>query len=40
MNAQAIQDAVVMQAVISTVMGGKKAHNQLDKLLKRIRNSD
>lgn len=39
-NAKVTQDAAVMQAVLATVMGGKKAQSNLDKLLKRIKNSD
>lgn len=39
-NAKAMQDAAVMQAVVATVMGGKKAQKQLNDLLKRIQNSD
>lgn len=39
-NAKVLQDATVMQAVIGTVMCGKKANANLDKLLKRIKNSD
>lgn len=39
-NAKAVQDALVLQSAISTVMGGKKANSQFEKLLKRIENSD
>jgi len=39
-NAKAVQDAILMQAVIATVMGGKKASANLDKLVRRIKQSD
>lgn len=39
-NQKALQDAAVMQAVIGTVLGGKNGHQQLQKLLNRIEQSD
>lgn len=39
-NAKVRQDAVVMQAVVATALGGKKAGDNLTKLLNRIANSD
>jgi hypothetical protein len=39
-NAKAVQDALVLQSAISTVMGGKKAHSQFSNLLDRIKSSD
>lgn len=39
-NARAVQDALVLQAAIGTVMGGKKGAAGFNKLIKRIENSD
>lgn len=39
-NAKTVQDAFLMQAVVATVMGGKKAQTNLTNLTRRISTSD
>ncbi len=33
-------DAAIMQSIIATVLGGKKAQGNLNKLLKKVEDSD
>lgn len=39
-NAKTVQEAMLMQAVVATVLGGKKANTNLANLTKRISTSD
>lgn len=39
-NNRTILDASIMQSVIATALGGKKAQGNLNKLLKKVENSD
>lgn len=39
-NSKTMLDASLMQTVMSTILGGKKAQSNLTKLLKKVENSD
>ncbi len=39
-NARVIENALLMQTVVATVMGGKKAQSNLNKQIKQVENSD
>lgn len=39
-NSKIVLDAAIMQAVVATALGGKKAQGNLNKLLKKVEDSD